>query len=152
MKFVRFERDGTEYLAVEQNGALHGLPVTDRAFPGTLDDLIGDVEALAAAGQTLAAAPALSDAGAGYLPPFERSGKILCVGLNYSDHTEESGYDQPDYPTIFARFSSGLIAHEAPIVRPSLSETLDYEGELVAVIGTPASKVSEGTALDHVAG
>ena len=51
MKFVRFERDGTEYLAVEQNGALHGLPVTDRAFPGTLDDLIGDVEALAAAGQ-----------------------------------------------------------------------------------------------------
>ena len=152
MKFVRFERDGTEYLAVEQNGALHGLPVTDRAFPGTLDDLIGDVEALAAAGQTLAAAPALSDAGARYLPPFERSGKILCVGLNYSDHTEESGYDQPDYPTIFARFSSGLIAHEAPIVRPSLSETLDYEGELVAVIGTPASKVSEGTALDHVAG
>lgn len=152
MKFVRFERDGTAYMAVETDGALHGLPVTDSAFPGTLDALIGDPDALAAAGATLAAAPVLSDEGARYLPPFERSSKILCVGLNYSDHTEESGYDQPDYPTIFARFASGLIAHEAPIVRPSVSETLDYEGELVAVIGSPAFKVSEDAALDHVAG
>ncbi|WP_417281094.1 fumarylacetoacetate hydrolase family protein [Celeribacter sp.] len=152
MKFVRFERNGTAHMAVEKDGALHGLPVTDKAFPGTLDELVGDAAALEAAGKTLAAAPALSGEGIRYLPPFERSSKILCVGLNYSDHTEESGYAQPEYPTIFARFASGVIAHEDPIVRPAISETLDYEGELVAVIGKPAFKVSEEAALDYVAG
>jgi 2-keto-4-pentenoate hydratase/2-oxohepta-3-ene-1,7-dioic acid hydratase in catechol pathway len=72
--------------------------------------------------------------------------------LNYSDHTEESGYDQPEFPTVFGRFASMIIADGASIVRPNLSETLDYEGELVAVIGTRASKVSEEDALSHVAG
>lgn len=152
MKFVRFERNDIAYMAVEKNGALHGLPVTDKAFPGTLDDLVDDAAALEAAGKTLAAAPALSGENIRYLPPFERSSKILCVGLNYSDHTEESGYAQPEYPTIFARFASGVIAHEAPIIRPAISETLDYEGELVAVIGKPAFKVSEEAALDYVVG
>lgn len=152
MKFVRFERGDIAYMAVDNNGVLHGLPVSDDAFPGTLDDLIADAAALDAAGAILAAAPAISDEGIRYLPPFERSSKLLCVGLNYSDHTEESGYKQPDYPTIFARFTSGVIAHEEPIIRPAISETLDYEGELVAVIGKPALKVSEDAALDYVAG
>jgi 2-keto-4-pentenoate hydratase/2-oxohepta-3-ene-1,7-dioic acid hydratase in catechol pathway len=58
----------------------------------------------------------------------------------------------PDYPTLFARFSSSLVAHEVPIIRPSESERLDYEGELVAVIGKTGRRIAKADALEHVAG
>ena len=69
-----------------------------------------------------------------WLPPLPSPPKILCVGLNYADHSAESGFEVPAYPTIFARFASSLIGHDAPIIRPRVSEQLDYEGEFVAVI------------------
>ena len=86
------------------------------------------------------------------LPVLSNPGKIICVGLNYADHSAESGFKQPDYPTLFGRFNSSLIAHGAPIVRPKLSEQLDYEGELVAVIGKGGKYITKAQALDHVAG
>ena len=58
----------------------------------------------------------------------------------------------PEYPVLFARFGSSLIAHGAPIVRPAESRTLDYEGELVAVIGKGGRRISSANALDHIAG
>ena len=79
-------------------------------------------------------------------------GKIICVGLNYRDHADESGMSVPDYPTLFARFASSLIAHGAPIVRPLRFGQLDYEGELVAVIGKGGRRITQADALDHVAG
>ncbi|WP_346910171.1 fumarylacetoacetate hydrolase family protein [uncultured Roseibium sp.] len=87
-----------------------------------------------------------------YLPPFAASGKIICVGLNYREHSAESGYEQPTYPTVFARFTSSLIGHQAAIVRPDMSDTLDFEGELVAVIGKSCFKVDRQDAFDYVAG
>lgn len=78
--------------------------------------------------------------------------KFVAIGLNYADHAAESGLAQPGYPALFARFSSSLIGHGAPILRPEVSEQLDYEGELVAVIGKRARDVEEAEALDHVAG
>jgi 2-keto-4-pentenoate hydratase/2-oxohepta-3-ene-1,7-dioic acid hydratase in catechol pathway len=74
------------------------------------------------------------------------------VGLNYRDHSAESGFEQPAYPTLFGRFNSSLIGHGAAIVRPAVSDQLDYEGELVAIIGKRARFVSEADALDHIAG
>lgn len=85
------------------------------------------------------------------LPPLQRPGKIICVGLNYADHTKESPYAQPDYPTLFPRFSTSLIADGAPIVRPRVSHELDFEGEMVAIIGAKARNVSRENALEHVA-
>lgn len=152
MRFVRFSVDGTEHLGVEVDNEIRGLAVNDAAYPGSLDALIGDDSALKAAGEKLAAASAVRTDDVTYLPPFVKSSKIICVGLNYHDHSAESGYAQPEFPTVFARFQSGLIGHEAPIVRPQISETLDFEGELVAVIGKPAFKVSKEDALDYVAG
>lgn len=86
------------------------------------------------------------------LPPLSNPEKIVCIGLNYKDHSAESGFKQPEYPTVFGRFNSSLIAHGAPILRPAFSEQLDYEGELAAIIGKTARDAAEEDALDHIAG
>ncbi len=152
MRFVRYVEGTAEGLAIQEGSQMRGLLSTDAAFPGTLDTLIsGGAEALAAAGAALRGGRSISGPRR-YLPPFTASGKIICVGLNYRDHSSESGYEQPTYPTVFGRFASSLIGHGAPIVRPRLSQTLDFEGELVAVIGRAGTKISERDALDHVAG
>jgi 2-keto-4-pentenoate hydratase/2-oxohepta-3-ene-1,7-dioic acid hydratase in catechol pathway len=78
--------------------------------------------------------------------------KILCVGLNYDDHLEESGLKKPVYPEIFARFATSLIAHGEPIRRPRESSALDYEAELAVVIGRSGRRIQQDRALEHVAG
>ncbi len=87
------------------------------------------------------------------LPVIPRPGKFICLGLNYVDHAKEGGHhDLPPWPTLFMRGPTSLAAAGAPIVRPSLSDTLDYEAELAVVIGQPAHWADEATALRHVAG
>lgn len=153
MRFVAFERNGTRGLAVETPDGPRGLTEADAGYPGDLHALIAaGPEALKAGGAALAkGAPVDLDA-VRFLPPVEGAGKYLCVGLNYRAHTQEGPYEQPDYPTLFARFSSSLVGHGAPILRPAVSVQLDYEGELVAVIGKTARHVAEADALDHIAG
>ncbi|AIR00211.1 fumarylacetoacetate hydrolase family protein [Pluralibacter gergoviae] len=87
-----------------------------------------------------------------YLPVMTRPGKIICVGLNYADHTKESNYAQPDYPTVFPRFNSSLLAHNQPIILPKLSDTLDYEGELAVVLKSGGRYIDKAQALECVAG
>ncbi|MDE1168103.1 MAG: fumarylacetoacetate hydrolase family protein [Pseudomonas sp.] len=87
-----------------------------------------------------------------YLPLLQQPGKIICVGLNYADHTKESPYAQPDYPTLFPRFNSSLIGHNQPLVRPRISDTLDYEGEMAVVLKSGGRHISKADALSHVAG
>ena len=84
--------------------------------------------------------------------PLAAHGKIICVGLNYADHASEASMKAPDYPTLFARFPSSLIAHDEPIVRPRVSDKLDYEGELVAVIGKGGRYIPRAAGLSHVCG
>lgn len=86
------------------------------------------------------------------LPPVPDPGKIVCVGLNYHDHVEETGRTLTDYPTLFVRFASTLAAHEAPLIQPLVSEKFDYEGELALVIGTGGRHIAAADALSHVAG
>lgn len=86
------------------------------------------------------------------LPPLVKPPKILCVGLNYSDHTKESDYEQPAYPTLFLPVATSLIAHEQPMQRPLCSDSLDYERELAVVIGKGGKHIALDAALEHVAG
>jgi 2-keto-4-pentenoate hydratase/2-oxohepta-3-ene-1,7-dioic acid hydratase in catechol pathway len=86
------------------------------------------------------------------LPPILRCGKIVCLGLNYVDHATESGLTPPDYPIIFLRSSTSLVAHRASLIRPRNSQELDYEGELVAVVGRRTRHVDEEHALTCIAG
>ena len=85
-----------------------------------------------------------------FLPPLPHPRKIVCVGLNYRDHAHETGFKVPDYPTLFARFDSSLIGHRQPIQSTALSTQLDYEGEMVAVIGETTRERSEPNAADAV--
>jgi len=87
-----------------------------------------------------------------YLPVVPRPGKIICAGLNYRDHAAESGFALPTYPALFARFSSSLVGHGQPIVRPRSSEQLDFEGEIAAIIGRSGRHVARSAALGLVAG
>jgi 2-keto-4-pentenoate hydratase/2-oxohepta-3-ene-1,7-dioic acid hydratase in catechol pathway len=98
------------------------------------------------------AQPAVDAARARYAPPVLRPGKIVCVGLNYADHITESQVERPERIVLFAKFSSCLIAHGEPIIRPAITSELDYEGELAAVVGRRASGVTAADALDYVGG
>jgi len=84
-------------------------------------------------------------------PPLAGVGKMVCIGLNYSDHAREVGRPAPDEPTLFIKANSALTGPSDPIVRPRDAAKLDYEVELAAVIGRDARYVSEADALKHVA-
>lgn len=84
--------------------------------------------------------------------PVTTPGKILCLGLNYIDHIKEGGYELPDYPAIFMRTRNSIMAAGDPMVRPRCSTQLDYEAELMIVIGKGGRYITEADALDHVFG
>jgi len=153
MKFLTFALEGKPGLAVETDDGFRGLLAGTDGYPGDLEALIAQGDAaLPDAGAALARGDRIDLERVEYLPPLRNPPKVVCVGLNFHDHSAESGFKQPDYPTIFGRFNSSLIGHGAPIVRPHFSEQLDYEGELVAVIGKGGRNIPEARALEHVAG
>ena len=84
--------------------------------------------------------------------PFARPGKIVCVGLNYRDHAEESGMEIPQRPLLFAKWPSSLIGPGRPIVLPEQAKEVDYEAELGVVIGKRAQRVPVAEALQYVGG
>jgi 2-keto-4-pentenoate hydratase/2-oxohepta-3-ene-1,7-dioic acid hydratase in catechol pathway len=87
-----------------------------------------------------------------YLTPVPATGKIICVGLNYRDHAAEVGHAVPDYPPVFLRAASSLLAHRRPMLLPLASMELDGEAELAVIIGKSAKHVTKARALDYVAG
>ena len=152
MRIVHFETGGVLGIAADEGSGWHGLTQRDEGFPGTLSELIGRGTDLLHAGRGLGRSPAIDLNAVRLLPPVPVPPKILCVGLNYDDHLEESGLKKPVYPEIFARFATSLIAHQQPILRPRESVALDYEAELAVVIGKPGRRIPRDKALDHVAG
>jgi acylpyruvate hydrolase len=151
---MAFRSGGQEGLAVgNSEGAFHGLLSVEAGYPGPLHTLIqGGIGALEAATAVLKNGSLVDPEKVELLPPLPSPGKIICVGLNYVDHSLESGFTVPDYPTVFTRFASSLIGAGASIIRPAVSTQLDYEGEMVAVIGVAGRHIPESRALDHVAG
>jgi acylpyruvate hydrolase len=153
MRFASFAENGVNGLAVRTKaGGWAGLLENADGFPGSLETLLSRGDSLNDAATILGRGKPVDLDRVTLLPVLSNPGKIICVGLNYADHSAESGFKQPDYPTLFGRFNSSLIAHGAPIVRPKLSEQLDYEGELVAVIGKGGKNISKAQALEHVVG
>ncbi len=84
--------------------------------------------------------------------PVDRPSKIVCIGLNYSDHAAEVGMQPPSEPIIFLKSSTALAGPSGPVVKPPHSTQLDWEVELCIIVGSEASFVSEDKALDYVAG
>jgi 2,4-diketo-3-deoxy-L-fuconate hydrolase len=85
-------------------------------------------------------------------PPFTRPSKIICIGLNYSDHAKETGTALPTEPIIFFKSTSALTGPNDPVIIPPKSQKTDWEVELAVVIGKKASYINEDQALDYVAG
>jgi acylpyruvate hydrolase len=152
MRIIHFETGGVLGIGADEGSGWHGLTQRDSGFPGTLPELIAKGANLLLAGRDLGQSPAIDLNVVRLLPPVPTPPKILCVGLNYDDHLEESGLKKPAYPEIFARFATSLISHGEPIQRPRESIALDYEAELAVVIGKPGRRISQEQALDHVAG
>jgi 2-keto-4-pentenoate hydratase/2-oxohepta-3-ene-1,7-dioic acid hydratase in catechol pathway len=153
MRFMTYcDREGEgEGVALSVDGAYRGLPVSQ--LKSDLMGLLGDGgDDLRQAADVLRRAPVVEMKAVTRLPPIPRPGKIICIGLNYAEHSRESGFEPPAYPAVFARYASSLVAHEAPIVRPRESEQLDFEGELAVIVGRAGRRIAESDALDHVAG
>ena len=152
MRFAVYFLNGRRGLAVDLGEGFRGLFRDEPGYPGDLDHLVANQAELSAAANALALGQPISIDAVQLLPPFPNPGKVICIGLNYVDHSAEVGLALPDYPTVFGRFASSLIGHGAPIPMPRQSPQLDYEGELVAVIGRSGQNISREKALDHVAG
>jgi 2-keto-4-pentenoate hydratase/2-oxohepta-3-ene-1,7-dioic acid hydratase in catechol pathway len=130
------------------------LCATDAGIPADLGGLIAIDPELAIAKKALANPNAiirnLSDIQFDIL--IDRPGKIVCMGLNYADHAKEGGNARPEYPSFFMRGPSSLASHEAPLIRPQVSDKLDYEAELAFVVGKRARNLNRENALDCIAG
>jgi 2-keto-4-pentenoate hydratase/2-oxohepta-3-ene-1,7-dioic acid hydratase in catechol pathway len=109
-------------------------------------------EGLLRAAAALAAGKPRDMAQVKLLPPVPRPEKIFCIGLNYADHARETGKEPPPEPVVFSKFVTALRADGESIVLPRLSDQVDFEAELVAVIGAGGRHIPKERALAHVAG
>ena len=109
-------------------------------------------DALAAAGDAAKRGEGIDAGDIRVVAPVQKPEKILCIGLNYADHAAESNMPIPSEPVVFSKFSSTIIGPGDAIRLPSVTRSIDYEVELVVVIGTAGKDISESDAMDHVAG
>jgi 2-keto-4-pentenoate hydratase/2-oxohepta-3-ene-1,7-dioic acid hydratase in catechol pathway len=149
MKLLRYGIAGNE-----QPGALDSAG-NIRSLAGTIDDLAGDALSSASLDKLrrvdLTALPVVDDA-TRLGPPVARTGKMMCIGLNYSEHAAETGAAIPKEPILFMKATSAIVGPKDDIRIPRGSTQTDWEAELGVVIGTKAKYVSEADALNYVAG
>jgi 2-keto-4-pentenoate hydratase/2-oxohepta-3-ene-1,7-dioic acid hydratase in catechol pathway len=139
---------------------LHGqdyvdLHATDPALPGSVRQLLeAGPDALVAAGQAAQRPQAVRYPAAQVklLAPIPDPPKIVCLGLNYRDHAAESGAPIPKDPVLFSKYATALVGHNEPIVLPPVSTEVDYEAELVVVVGKGGRNLPADAAMAHVAG
>jgi acylpyruvate hydrolase len=145
MRLVAYRQDGAAQLGVMRDDKLHHLgafPATSDAFARLADDVanaslvLGDV----VTGDIAPAMPVTGDA------------RIICIGLNYAEHAREGGSEPPSYPAFFVRVDTSLAPSGASVSAQGVSDKLDYEAELMVVIGKGGRHILEGEALDHVFG
>src|SRR3954471_18559989 len=141
-------------------GASYGA-VTDQGIVD-LGKRIGnkypDLKALIAAGALGAAKklatgkPDLKESEIEWLPVIPNPGKIVCVGLNYEEHRQETGRDKTENPALFLRVPESQIGHLQPMLRPRESTHLDFEAEIALVIGKAGRRISQKDYFEYIAG
>ncbi len=158
MKIVAFEGQGGPRLGLVEGDQVVDLQAADPNLPSDLGAYLarsgGDFKPLADIAKRAPAAARKPLAGLTYALPVGRPGKIICLGLNYLEHVKEGSQRDniPKFPTIFMRGLTSLVPHGAPIVRPKASETLDYEAELILVVGKRAKHLTAANATSCIAG
>jgi 2-keto-4-pentenoate hydratase/2-oxohepta-3-ene-1,7-dioic acid hydratase in catechol pathway len=158
MKIVGFEFEKSVRLGVVEGDQVIDLQEADEKAPTDLAEWLkrhdGDLAPMAELARRAPPAARRPLKGITYALPVARPGKIVCLGLNYLEHVKEGSQRDniPQFPTIFLRVLTSIVPHETPIVRPRVSETLDYEAELIVVIGKRAKHLSKNDALSCIAG
>lgn len=156
MKLMMFENGGPARLGVVEGESVIDVAMCDSSLPTSLHALIeaGDsaLDRVASAIETASDTAKLPLSSVRPALPIKRLGKFICVGLNYAAHAREGGHDLPEYPSLFVRWPSSLVAAEAPVILPKVCDQLDYEAELTIVIGKGGRHIAEADALEHVFG
>jgi 2-keto-4-pentenoate hydratase/2-oxohepta-3-ene-1,7-dioic acid hydratase in catechol pathway len=148
MRYVHFSPDGHQRLL----GVLQGSTITSLGHATLEELLVSGTNLTAYAKAGIVKGTEYSADAVTWLPPLTRPGKVVCVGLNYADHAKESNFEPQTYPTLFPRFNSSLIGHLAPMIRPLVSDSLDYEGEMAVILGAGGRHIPKERALEYVAG
>lgn len=150
MRLVTYDKGGNATLGARKDDQvvdLSDVAPDMRAYLDGGDRTRKDAEAAISTG-----AGATDAGGVKILAPIQNPEKIICIGLNYADHAEESGMAIPEEPIVFSKYASTIIGPGDEIRVPPSSSKTDYEVELVVVIGKRGKDISEADALDHVAG
>jgi 5-carboxymethyl-2-hydroxymuconate isomerase len=154
MRFVSFESGGRVGVGVVKGDGLVDLGNLRGDRTVTLGALLRAGELPRAMELAAVREPSIALDDIRYLPVVPDPEKIICIGINYGNRNEEykDGAEAPRYPSVFMRTPGSLVGHREPIVRPPESEQLDYEGEIVLVIGREGRRIAEPDAWEHVAG
>lgn len=163
MKIANGEYEGQEELAVVSEAGIYRASTLAKSSRKTsspvmtmadvlaggdkaLDGLRSDVEWAKRSGMAPDGEPEI------WCPPTSRPDKVICVGLNYRPHIAESGMELPSHPVLFPKFGNSLVGHQTRVHPPIEAHQMDYEAELVIVIGRRCANVSEAEALHYVLG
>ncbi len=156
MRLVSFKLDGEQRVGCRVGDKVIDLSL---AAPELPRDMVGILEAgdeamkrIREVADNATGSASLNFDGLTLLPVIPRPPKIICIGRNYAAHAREGGVEPPSYPEIFYRGATSLVAHGQPIIRPVCSDKLDYEAELVAIVGKKARHVKRADALPIIAG
>jgi acylpyruvate hydrolase len=151
MRFISYSTAAGEGVGLRSYDGYRGFSLDD--LGADLQTFLGQGEsAVRALGTRLGDAPLLVAGKFKLLPPIPKPDKIFCIGLNYRRHAEESGQPIPEYPVVFSRYPTSIVAHDAPLIRPNASTWFDYEAELAVIIGKGGRHISKANALGHVGG
>ena len=144
---------GPRVVGVALDGRYVDLCAVDPKLPTTLRDILSATEGLAAAALALATGLTKGPFVTGrLLAPSQNPGKVFCIGLNYRDHAIETNSPIPSEPVVFNKFSQAVVGPEDAVVLPKVAHEVDYEAELVVIIGKQGKNISKENAFSHVAG
>ncbi len=153
MRLVSYSGPNGARAAAVVNGKYVDLNDAEATLPASMMEFLAlGTEGLRRAQAAISKGKPLEPSSVKLLPPVPRPEKILCIGLNYADHAKETGKEPPPEPVVFNKFVTALRAHGEPIELPRASQKVDYEAELVVVIGKPGRHIAKENALAHVAG
>jgi 2-keto-4-pentenoate hydratase/2-oxohepta-3-ene-1,7-dioic acid hydratase in catechol pathway len=163
MKLANIFHDGKEEIGIGLEGGI--IPVTKlgeaakvKGLPQTIDEVIKDplqldyLQKTLKENETVIHDKVIPENEVQFAPCLPNPGKIICIGLNYFPHIEETKLEIPSDPVVFSKFPNTLAAHREMIPIPEKSEQIDYEAEMCLVIGREAKSVSQTNALEYVFG
>lgn len=144
---------GPRVVGVALDGQYVDLCAVDPKLPTTLKAILETDQGLVSAANALAAGLTKGPFVTGrLLAPIQGPGKVICIGLNYRDHALETNSPIPTEPVVFNKFPQSVVGPEDAVVLPAVSFEVDYEAELVVVIGKRGKRIPKATAMQYVAG